>query len=191
MKRQSPGRRGGGKPQRVREKTGDGVQRDMAEGKITIYTGGGHGKTPAALGIALQYASEGKRTVMIQFLKGKGLEDTEFVKRLEPEIRIFRFEKSDLCFDSRSEQEKQDDLTNIRNGLQFARKELNTGGCDLLILDEVLDLVANGIITVEDLRSLLEKHEYTDIILTGVNMSPEVCQFADVITKLVGVQCTD
>lgn len=156
----------------------------MAEGRVFIYTGEGHGKTPAALGIALQYASAGKRTVMIQFLKGKGLENTEFVRRLEPEIRIFRFEKSDLNFDSRSEQEKQDDLTNIRNGLQFARKELNTGSCDLLILDEVLDLLANGIITVDELHEVLGTHEYTDIILTGVHMVPEACRCADVVTRL-------
>ena len=65
----------------------------MGQGKISIYTGTGHGKTPAALGIALQYASRGLRTVFIQFLKGKGVGDTEFIKRLEPESRIFRFEK--------------------------------------------------------------------------------------------------
>ena len=184
MKRQSPGRRGGGKPQRVREKTGDGVQRDMAEGKITIYTGGGHGKTPAALGIALQYASEGKRTVMIQFLKGKGLEDTEFVKRLEPEIRIFRFEKSDLCFDSRSEQEKQDDLTNIRNGLQFARKELNTGGCDLLILDEFLGILDHDLVPAETLDNLSScRDSGINIILTGIKCPEKLFMIADSVVS--------
>lgn len=163
----------------------------MGQGKISIYTGTGHGKTPAALGIALQYASRGLRTVFIQFLKGKGVEDTEFIKRLEPEIRIFRFEKSDLSFDNRSEQEKEDDLTNIRNGLNFARKELTTGECDLLVLDEVLDLIHNGIMTVDDLKSILDRHDYTDVILTGVNLNPEVCRLADEIIELKNINSED
>ena len=44
----------------------------MAEGCIYIYTGDGRGKSPAAIGRAVQAAVEGKRVVIIQFLKGKG-----------------------------------------------------------------------------------------------------------------------
>lgn len=49
----------------------------MAEGCIYIYTGDGRGKSPAAIGRAVQAAVEGKRVVIIQFLKGKGLEDSD------------------------------------------------------------------------------------------------------------------
>lgn len=64
----------------------------MAEGCIYIYTGDGRGKSPAAIGRAVQAAVEGKRVVIIQFLKGKGLEDSDFLRRMEPEIKLFRFE---------------------------------------------------------------------------------------------------
>ena len=70
----------------------------MAEGCIYIYTGDGRGKSPAAIGRAVQAAVEGKRVVIIQFLKGKGLGDSDFLRRMEPEIKLFRFEKSDACF---------------------------------------------------------------------------------------------
>ena len=66
----------------------------MEKGRIQIYSGEGHGKSPAALGRAIQSACEGEYVVIIQFLKGRGLTESEFVKRLEPEIKIFRFEKS-------------------------------------------------------------------------------------------------
>ena len=56
----------------------------MAEGCIYIYTGDGRGKSPAAIGRAVQAAVEGKRVVMIQFLKGRGLEDSDFLRRMEP-----------------------------------------------------------------------------------------------------------
>ena len=57
-------------------------------GKVFIYSGDGHGKSPAAIGRAVQAANEGKHVVIIQFLKGKGLGDSEFLRRLEPEIKL-------------------------------------------------------------------------------------------------------
>ena len=110
----------------------------MNQGMIHIYSGDGHGKTPAAWGEALQAASEGKEVVIIQFLKCWGLQDSEFLKRLEPEIKFFRFEKSQADFKSLSEAEKAEEVMNMKNGLNFGKKVLATGGCDLLILDEVL-----------------------------------------------------
>ena len=79
----------------------------MAEGCIYIYTGDGRGKSPAAIGRAVQAAVEGKRVVIIQFLKGKGLEDSDFLRRMEPEIKLFRFEKSDSNFAELPEEKKQ------------------------------------------------------------------------------------
>ena len=125
----------------------------MKEGTIYIYSGDGHGKSPAAFGRAVSMACQGKNVVIIQFLKGRGLEDSEFLRRLEPEIKLFRFEKSDSNFVELSNEQKADEIINIRNGLNFAKKVLCTGSCDLLILDEVLRLIDNGIITVEELRT--------------------------------------
>ena len=109
----------------------------MAEGCIYIYTGDGRGKSPAAIGRAVQAAVEGKRVVIIQFLKGKGLEDSDFLRRMEPEIKLFRFEKSDSNFAELPEEKKQEEIQNIRNGIGFAKKVLTTGECDLLILDDL------------------------------------------------------
>ena len=124
----------------------------MAEGCIYIYTGDGRGKSPAAIGRAVQAAVEGKRVVIIQFLKGKGLGDSDFLRRMEPEIKLFRFEKSDGNFVELPEEKKQEEIQNIRNGIGFAKKVLTTGECDLLILDEVLGLVEKDIITEDDLK---------------------------------------
>ena len=54
-------------------------------GRVQIFTGDGYGKTMAALGEALIAAASGKRVVVIQFLKGRGLTDSTFERQLEPE----------------------------------------------------------------------------------------------------------
>ena len=73
----------------------------------------------------------------------------------------------------------------MKNGINFAKKVLATGECDLLILDEVLGLVDNGIITVDDLKTLLEtRDDETDIIMTGISLNDEICMLADEVSRI-------
>ena len=70
----------------------------------------------------------------------------------------------------------------------FAKKVLSTGECELLILDEVLGLLDNGILSFEDLKTIIEsKSEDVDIILTGSRMCDEICQIADEIYNIEAV----
>jgi len=155
----------------------------MEKGLIQVYSGEGHGKSAAALGRAVQMASMGRDVVIINFLKS--YQNEAFLKRMEPEIKIFRFEKSEEEFAQLSDKHKQEEIYNIKNGLNFAKKVLTTGECGLLILDEVLGLIDNGIITIEDLRHILEaRSEDVDIILTGIRLNEEVRRLADEIFKI-------
>lgn len=156
----------------------------MAKGSIYIYSGEGRGKSAAAIGRAVQTATEGKSVVIIQFLKGKGLEDSDFLKRMEPDIKLFRFEKSGGIFERLPEDKKQEEIKNIKNGINFARKVLATGECDLLVLDEVLGLLEKDIVDVGELRGILESREDTDIILTGINLPDSICILADEVSKI-------
>lgn len=160
----------------------------MEKGCVYIYSGDGRGKSPAAIGRAVQTAVAGGSVVLIQFLKGRGLEDSEFLRRLEPEIKLFRFEKSDENYEELSEERKQEEVGNIKNGINFAKKVLGTGECDLLILDEVLGLVEKGILQAEDLKTLLECRGSADVILTGINLTDEVCALADEVSKIETVK---
>lgn len=157
----------------------------MEKGIIHIFTGDGRGKTSAAIGKAVQAAAEGQSVVLIQFLKDKGLQDTEFVKKLEPEIKLFRFEKSDENFDELPEERKSEEIINIRNGMNFAKKVLGTGEADVLVLDEVLGLVAMDIISVEDLKNVIQcKSEETTLILTGIALHDDICILADEVSRI-------
>lgn len=155
----------------------------MEQGVVQIYSGEGHGKSAAALGRAIQVAGSGKNVVMIHFLKGT--QNEEFFKRLEPELKIFRFEKSEEEFSQLSEERKKEEIYNIKNGLNFAKKVLTTGECSLLVLDEVLGLVDNGIISADDLKHIVDaKSEDVSIIMTGIHLSEGICEIADEIFKI-------
>ncbi|MCM1569352.1 MAG: cob(I)yrinic acid a,c-diamide adenosyltransferase [Roseburia sp.] len=163
----------------------------MKKGLIYIYSGDGRGKSPAALGRAVQAAADGKHVVIIQFLKGRGLQESDFLRRMEPEIKLFRFEKSDEIFESLPENKRLEEIMNIKNGVNFAKKVLTTGECDLLILDEVLGLVEKEIISVGELEEMLSAREETSVILTGIVLSDEICALADDVSRIETVKCND
>ena len=124
---------------------------------------------------------------MIQFLKGCGKrqDSPDIFKRLEPELKVFRFEKSDHYYESLTPDEKKEECYNIKNGLNYARKVLTTGECDLLILDEALGLVDQGIVTANELLSLTDCRDEADVILTGKVLPQELQEAADKIEQAV------
>ncbi|MEG1992485.1 MAG: cob(I)yrinic acid a,c-diamide adenosyltransferase, partial [Acetivibrio sp.] len=106
--------------------------------EVHVFYGNGQGKTSAAIGQCIKEASQGRQVIVIQFLKGKDLDEFSFLVKMEPEVKLFRFEKETECFDKLSEEEQKEERSNILNGFNFAKKVVETGECELLILDEVL-----------------------------------------------------
>ena len=154
-------------------------------GKIQVYYGEGRGKSTAALGTAIREASMGKSVIFIQFLKGKSWTNLPFIERLEPEIRFFRFEKSEEYYEFLSEEEKNEENKNIINGFHYAKKVLSTGECDVVILDEILGLVDAGIVNGEEIDDLLAtKEEEVEVIMTGRVLREEIRLHADEIYEI-------
>ena len=163
----------------------------MDKGKVQIIYGSGKGKTGAALGRAIQMLNQGKTVIVIQFLKGSTAgTDSEILKRLEPELKIFRFEKQTEGVKDLSPEEKQEELMNIRNGLNFAKKVIRTGECDLLILDEILELLDYGIMDEDQIRAMVqEKEDGMELILTGRRCPDGLKSVVDCISHMEN-ECT-
>ena len=158
----------------------------MSRRYIHIFCGTGEGKTSAALGKGLREASEGKSVVLIQFFKERQSgESMDFFKRLEPEIKLFRFQKFPENYENLTEREKEDEIQNIKNGLNFAKKVLVTEECDVLILDEILGLTDKGIVRFEELHSLIDAvGDDTELYLTGTSRCEALWPYVDEVTEL-------
>ena len=90
-----------------------------------------------------------------------------------------------LYIDGKEYTEKREEVTNMRNGLNYAKKVLVTGECDVLILDEVLALVDEGIIECEELYPILEsRSDDTIIIMTGRVMPEKLKDYVDCVSNI-------
>ena len=103
----------------------------MENGAVQIYYGEGHGKTNVAIGSAISAACEGKQAVIIQFLKGKN--EQEFLSRLEPEVKFFNFSRAGILFEQLDEDSRQEEIMNIKNGFNYARKVVSTGADTVVV----------------------------------------------------------
>ena len=142
------------------------------KGLTQIYCGPGKGKTSVAIGQAIRAVGHGKRAIVIQFLKGRETSRLDYLSSMEPDVRLFRFEK-------------KEENENIRNGLNFARKVLLTEESDMLILDEILGVQEFGIVTEEEVIALIQaKDDETELIMTGNVVTDGVKNAADRVVSL-------
>lgn len=165
----------------------------MKNGITEVYCGNGRGRTTLAIGQGLRASTEGKSVIIIQFLKGRERQALDFLEEMDNlDIKIFRFEKRDSCYEDLNEQERQEECTNIRNGLNFARKVVATGECDFLILDEMLGLIDYGIATEDEIEKILQaKDDDMHIILTGRRIPDALRHAVDSVTEVETTDYTD
>lgn len=157
----------------------------MSQSIVQVYYGTGKGKTSAAVGQCIRAAGVGQSVIIIQFLKGNDAEEFSFLKRLEPDIKLFRFEKEEESYDRLLDSKKKEERQNILNGFNFAKKVIDTGECDVLVLDEVLGLIDLEIVSVEDIISLITlRDDFSKIVLTGRNLPAELESYVDIVSKI-------
>ena len=87
----------------------------MVKRIVQVCYGPVKGKTSAAVGQCIRAASLGQSVIIIQFLKGKDAEEFNFLERLEPDIKLFRFEKSEESYDLLLPSQQKEEKQNILN----------------------------------------------------------------------------
>ncbi len=157
----------------------------LEKGLIQVYTGNGKGKTTAALGQGLRSCGRGLKVCMVQFLKGGDTGELHSVKKLHPLFEIFRFEKERGFFWTLSDVEKQELKQDIERGFAFIKEVVEEKKCDILIIDELLGVLGNKLLTVDEVVKLLKsKPADMEIIITGRNVPKEIIEVADLVTEM-------
>lgn len=160
---------------------------------LLIFTGNGKGKTTAALGQALRSVGEGKRVLMVQFIKGpwRSGEDEIFAKLQIPNDKL-QIIKTGLGFVGilGDTQPIEDHKKAAEEGLELARQEAESGNWDVLILDEINNAVSLGLISKEAVLKLVNQptSKLEHWILTGRDAPPEFIGRADLVTEMKDVK---
>lgn len=174
-------------------------------GLVYVFTGEGKGKTSAALGVATRSLLIEKQVVWIAFYKqeswglaeaklsdkfqnlemifgGRGFRISNFDKKIMKEgkeLKLATVGNGAKVVDTASEEEHLEAAT---TSLELANKHLEEKPF-LLVMDEVLNAVSEGLVGVEQLINILEKRGETHIVLTGRGLPKEIEDLVDLVTE--------
>lgn len=161
----------------------------MENGLVQVYYGRGKGKTTAAIGLGMRALGSNYKVIMIQFLKNNNAGECNVLKNLEPHFKVFHFEKKRVFSWQLSEEEKQDVRSETGNAMKFANKVMDTGECDVLILDEILNSVELGFASEEELCQMIDnKPDEIELVLTGRVLPISIAERADYISHIEDVK---
>ena len=149
---------------------------------VHIIYGAGYGKTAAAMGLAVKAAGAGEIVTIVQFLKGTDA-DYSILSQID-EINFFTFENSEKPYGQLSFEEREEQRAKAKNSFHYAKKVIDTGSADVVILDEVLGLMDYNILYVEDLEELFNINSPAKLILTGRNCPDSLKRYATMISRI-------
>lgn len=164
-----------------------------------LFTGDGKGKTTSALGQALRTVGEGKRVLMVQFIKGpwkSGEDNVEIVPKVSPSTRsgspAFQLVKMGKGFvgilnDTLPREEHE---AAAREALAFARTEVETGQWHIVILDEIHNALDLKLIGIDAVLAFLEyaQQKVEHVITTGRAAPGELIARADLVTEMKDIK---
>ncbi len=155
------------------------------KGLVIVFTGDGKGKTTAALGIVLRAAGHHFKVAVVQFIKGTMRHgELEGAKMLAPYVDWTISGRGFTAgpFNRATPEEHQQAAD---EAFQTAREKLLSGEYRIVILDEVLGAINAGLVSTEQLLSLIrEKPPAVHLVLTGRGAPQEIIDAADLVTEM-------
>lgn len=149
---------------------------------VHIIYGAGFGKTAAAMGLAIKAAGAGKTVAIVQFLKGTDA-DYSMLNQFD-EINFFTFENSEKPYGELTFEEREEQRAKAKNSFHYAKKVIDTGSSDVVVLDEVLGLMDYNILSAEDIEELLNINSDVQVILTGRNCPETLKKKASILSHV-------
>jgi len=136
--------------------------RERRNGLVIVNTGNGKGKTTAALGILLRASGRDMTVAMLQFIKTA---DSERGEHIEEDRRLAR-----ECW-------------------ARCREALDSGEYDVVIFDELTYALSYGWLSHDEVLPVLaDRPQGVHVVITGRNATPELIEFADLVTDMQEVK---
>lgn len=155
--------------------------KERRTGLILVNTGKGKGKTTAALGILLRASGRDMSVAMLQFIKSADSERGEHVAARRLGIDIIPMGAGFTWLSERIEE----DRALAEECWSRCAEVLMSGGYDVVIFDELTYAFKYGWLQHEEVFDVLrERPRGTHVVITGRDATPELIDFADLVTEM-------
>lgn len=156
-----------------------------------VYTGNGKGKTSASIGLLARALGNDWNVAFIQFIKYWGVSEHIFIRDIQDvyndQLYLFKggkgfYKAGDLSPQNITEkQHKQAAKETYKQAYECA----TNGKYKLVICDEINNAYHDDLITIRQFEDLLKnKHENTNLCLTGRNFPKNLLKYVDIATDM-------
>jgi cob(I)alamin adenosyltransferase len=164
---------------------------ETKESVVIVYTGDGKGKTTASLGLMIRALGNRSCVAFIQFIKYWGVSEHVFIRDIQ---RLFDdqlyFYKGGKGFYNAGDLSataitKEQHITAAKETYEEALRAVTSGEYDLVICDEINNAVHDGLLTEQQLATLITKRDpKTSLCLTGRDFPASLIAKADIATEM-------
>ena len=170
---------------------------------LQIYTGGGKGKTTAAIGLAIRMLGTGRKVYMMQFMKSLAYSEQKMLQGFAPQLILKTTGKPFFIAAEGmlSEEEKKawgddvvifppgeppaDYVAMIEAGLKETQEAVAREQFGLVILDELNVSLFFGLAKRESVESFIDSlPKDTELVITGRNAPEWLIERADLVTEM-------
>ncbi len=125
---------------------------------------------------------------MVQFLKGAPTGEIKAIEKL-PEFVLIRPKEVKGFIWNMNEEEKLELKKTVRDTFEYIKKQILTDEWDMIILDEILGSISNGLISIEEVCDIINnKNRKIELILTGRNAPQELIELADYVSEINSIK---
>lgn len=152
----------------------------IERGVVIVHTGDGKGKSTAGFGVALRAAGHGQRVAVVQFIKGKWKTGEQAALQRFPEITHV-VSGDGFTWNT---QDRAQDIASAQQGWATARRFIEEGEFDVVILDEINIALRYDYLDAEEVAAVLRgKPTEVSVVVTGRNAPQAVIDAADTVTE--------
>lgn len=156
------------------------------KGLLIVHTGGGKGKTTAALGMVFRALGHGMRVGVIQFVKSRtDTGECLMAARLAPQLDWHVLGSGFIRGVNGADEHRRQAC----EAWALAHARLSDGVHDLLVLDELTYPINCGFLAeAEVLESLATRKHGRHVVVTGREASPALLAMADLVSEILEIR---
>ena len=156
------------------------------KGLLIVHTGPGKGKSTAAFGLLLRMIGHGRRTGVVQFIKGAWGTGERDVLAKFPDLVEWHTMGEGFTWET---QDRARDVAAAGRAWQKALEMLHRPGMALVVLDELNIALRYDYLPLADvIAGLQSRPPDVHVVVTGRNAKPELIEAADLVSEITAVK---
>jgi cob(I)alamin adenosyltransferase len=162
------------------------ASKTIEKGLLIVHTGSGKGKSTAAFGLVLRMVGHGRKTAVVQFVKGAWSTGERNVLSGFGALVEWHTMGEGFTWET---QDRTRDIADCRRAWDKAKELMRDPDLALLVLDELNIAVRYDYLPLDEvLDSLRNRRPDLHVVVTGRNAKPSLMNAADLVTEMTVVK---